>query len=72
MIKQAKLERKISASATLRNMKAGERVRIPTRQIKTVSIRSAAKRLEKGGYKFEVTEADLINETEVSCLTSPH
>jgi len=71
MVQQAKLERRISASATLRNMIAGERVRIPTKHIKTVSIRSAAYRLEKSGYKFHVTETGLINETQVACLKSP-
>ena len=71
IIKTPRLERKVSPAATLRAMQGGSTMKIKTKHIKSVSVRSAAYRLEKHGYKFHVTEAGLIDETLVTCLKSP-
>lgn len=58
---------KISVPATLLAIKIGETVIIPTRTIKTSSIRAAASRLERAKKaQFIVTEQGLINETQVT------
>ena len=66
-----KIQKIISPAATLRAMKSGMVIRIPTREIKTPSLRSAADRLKKFGYSFHVTEAGLVNETLITCIKSP-
>jgi hypothetical protein len=66
-----KIQKIISPAATLRAMKSGMVIRIPTREIKTPSLRSAADRLKKFGYSFHVTEAGLVNETLITCVKSP-
>jgi len=60
-----------SPAATLRGMKKGNTMMIPTAKIKTASLRSAAARLKKEGYGFSITETGLINETLVVCHKSP-
>lgn len=52
-------------------MKSGTVIKIPTRDIKTPSLRTAAVRLKKYGYDFHVTEAGLVNETLITCIKSP-
>ena len=66
-----KLKRVVSPAATLRGMKAGMTVKIPTKYIKTPSVRTAAVRLKAYGYAFHVTEQGLIDETLVTCIQSP-
>lgn len=70
-IKRPILKRVVSPAATLREMKAGTSVNIPTRYIKSPSLRTTATRLKKHGYAFHVTEAGLVNETLVTCIKSP-
>ena len=50
-------------AATLREMKAGTSVKIPTKHIKSPSLRTTAVRLKQYGYAFHVTEAGLKDET---------
>jgi len=69
--KQPKLKRIVSPAATLREMRAGTSVRIPTKHIKTPSLRTTAVRLKEYGYAFHVTEAGMVNETLVTCIKSP-
>ena len=71
MTQTPKIQKIISPAATLRAMKSGMALRIPTREIKTPSLRSAADRLKKFGYAFHVTEAGLVNETLITCIKSP-
>ena len=71
MTQTPKIQKIISPAATLRAMKSGMVLRIPTREIKTPSLRSAAERLKKFGYSFHVTEAGLVNETLITCVKSP-
>jgi hypothetical protein len=71
MTQTPKIQKIISPAATLRAMKSGMVLRIPTREIKTPSLRSAADRLKKFGYTFHVTEAGLVNETLITCVKSP-
>ena len=71
MTQTPKIQKIISPAATLRAMKSGMVIRIPTREIKTPSLRSAADRLKKFGYSFHVTEAGLVNETLITCVKSP-
>ena len=66
-----KIQTIISPAKTLRAMKSGMVIRIPTREIKTPTLRSAADRLKKFGYSFHVTEAGLVNETLITCVKSP-
>ena len=58
-------------TATLREMKEGMSLRLPTQQVKTATLRMAASNLKREGYKFRVSERNLINETIVECLKSP-
>lgn len=69
--KRPKLKKIVSPAATLRGMKAGTSVKIPTRYIKSPSLRTTATRLKKHGYAFHVTEAGLVNETLITCIKSP-
>jgi len=71
MTQTPKIQKIISPAATLRAMKSGMVIKIPTREIKTPSLRSAADRLKKFGYSFHVTEAGLVNETLITCVKSP-
>ena len=68
---KAEIKRVVSPTKTLRAMKAGQTVKIPTRQIKTSAIRITATRLKKNGYSFHVSEEGLKDETLITCLKSP-
>ncbi len=70
-IQQPKIEKKASASATLRGMTRGTVLLIPNRDIKVSSLRAAASRLRSHGYSFTVNEKDFINEAQVICTKSP-
>ena len=60
---------KISIPATLLAIKPGETVMIPSRTIKTGSIRAAASRLKRAKKaQFIVTEQGFVNETQVTRL----
>lgn len=60
---------KISIPDTLLGLKVGETVMIPTRTIKSSSVRAAASRLKKTKKaQFIVTEQDLVNEIKVTRL----
>lgn len=71
MAEQPKIQKIISPAATLRAMKSGMVIKIPTKEIKTPSLRSAANRLKRYGYSFHVTEFGLVNETLITCIKSP-
>ena len=59
----------ISPSETLKNMKIGETVIIPSKKIKPGIVRSTAQQLKRrSGLEFEVTEAGLVNEVKVTRL----
>ena len=58
-------------SATLREMKAGMRVKLPTSEVKTTTLRMTASKLKKEGYLFRVSDKGLINETIVECIKTP-
>ena len=61
--------RDISPKKTLLNMKVGETIIIPTKDIKSPAVRMAASRIEKRREgKFFVTEQGMINETRVTRL----
>lgn len=68
---KAEIKRVVSPTKTLRAMKSGQTVKIPTRHIKTSAIRVTASRLKKNGYSFHVSEEGLIDETLITCLKSP-
>ena len=70
-IKRPILRRVVSPAATLREMKAGTSVKIPTKHVKSPSLRTTAVRLKQYGYAFHVTEAGLKEETLVTCIKSP-
>lgn len=58
---------KISIPATLLAIKPGETVMIPSRMIKSSSVRAAAFRLEQAKKaQFIVTEQGLVGETQVT------
>lgn len=71
-LKRPKLKKIVSPAATLREMKAGTSVVIPTKYIKSPSLRTTAARLKNHGYSFHVTEAGMIDETLVTCIKSPN
>jgi len=59
----------ISPKKTLLNMKIGETIIIPTKDIKSPTVRMAASRIEKRKEgKFFVTEQGMVNETRVTRL----
>ena len=58
-------------SATLREMKPGMRLKLPTNVIKTTTLRMTASKLKREGYLFRVSDKGLINETIVECLKTP-
>lgn len=71
MESELKIVRKTSATATLKLMKSGMTAVIPTRVVKTNSLRTAGERLKKQGYVFHITEQGMVNETLVTCVKSP-
>lgn len=59
----------ISPKKTLLNMRVGETIIIPTKDIKSPTVRMAASRIEKRKEgKFFVTEQGMVNETRVTRL----
>ena len=66
-----KFEKIVLPAATLQEMKPGTSLKIPTEDIKTSTLRSAASQLKKMGYLFRVSDRGLINETIVECLQTP-
>lgn len=68
----AKIKREISATATLRSMKQGQSLNVRTRQIKTSIARATASKLKEEGYEFKITEAGLVDEFFIECVTSPN
>ena len=68
---KAEIKLVFSPTKTLRAMKAGQTIKIPTKQIKTSAIRITATRLKKNGYSFHVSEEGLKDETLITCLKSP-
>ena len=58
-------------SATLREMKPGMSLKLPTEEVKTTTLRMTASKLKKEGYLFRVSDKGLVNETIVECLKSP-
>ena len=62
----AKPEMRPSATKTLKTIEVGETVIIKTRHIKKPSICSAAAKLNKTGYLFEVSEKGLVDEVMVT------
>lgn len=63
---KVKLIRKVSATATLRNMEKGQTVVLKTALVKQSAIRNAVAQLNKRGYKYEQTERGLYNEVKVT------
>ena len=66
-----KFEKVVLPAATLREMKPGMNLKIPTEDIKTSTLRNIASELKKKGYLFRVSDKGLINETIVECLKTP-
>ena len=66
-----KFKKVVMPSATLREMKPGMNVKIPTKDIKTSTLRITASKLKREGYLFRVSVKDLINETIVECIKTP-
>lgn len=65
-----KIKKRISAPETLLGMKVGEEIYIPTKTIKTVTLRACARRLERSGEaKFIVSEEGLRDKTFVKRLS---
>ncbi len=68
-LNKPRLVRRVSPRDTLLSMYVGETIRIPTREVKTPAVRTAAHRIEKKREgKFYVTEQGLIDETQVTRL----
>ena len=66
-----KMKKIVLPSATLKEMKPGMSLRLPTKKVKTNTLRTIACILKKEGYLFRVSEKGLINETIVECLRTP-
>lgn len=66
--KPATFVSKISATETLKSLKIDKPYKFPTSIFKSSTIRATVLRLKKRGYNFEVTEAGLINEVQVTRL----
>ena len=66
-----KMKKVVLPSATLREMKPGMSLRLPTEKVKTNTLRMTACHLKKEGYLFRVSDKGLINETIVECLKTP-
>ena len=66
-----KFKKVVLPSATLREMKPGMSLRIPTEEVKTSTLRMTASKLKKEGFLFRVSDRELINETIVECLKTP-
>lgn len=66
-----KFKKTVLPSATLREMKPGMSMKLPTKKVKTSTLRMTASKLKKEGYLFFVSVEGLINETIVECLKTP-
>lgn len=66
-----KFRKVVMPSATLREMKPGMSLKLPTEDVKTSTLRITASKLKQEGYLFRVSEKDLVNETIVECLKTP-
>jgi len=64
-LRRAKFVSKISPQETLKSLKIGDPVFIPSKKIKPGVVRATAKQLKNKGYDFNVTEAGLIDEVQV-------
>ena len=59
---------KISVTETIKSLQIGKSFKFPTAIVKAPTIRVTARRLKRKGYAFDVTEANLINEVQVTRL----
>ncbi len=66
-----KSKKVVQPTATLREMKPGESVKLTTEEVKTNILRMTASKLKHEGYLFRVSDKGLVNETIVECLKSP-
>lgn len=66
-----KSKKVVLPTATLREMKPGMSLKLPTKAVKTTTLRMTASKLKKEGYLFRVSDKGLINETIVECLKTP-
>lgn len=67
-VQEAKIVRKPSLYATLKEMELRVPQRFSVRQFKVGNARTAVSELRKKGYDFEITEAGMIDEYVITRL----
>ena len=62
------LKKKVSVTGTLMSLEVGEVIVVKSTDVKVNVLRGAAHKLKERGYRFHISEKELVNQARVTRL----